>query len=251
MTTLPGRAGGFRFLVDANTARRQAAAILSERRFQVEPTPRPFAGVLSWFGARLRAFGRPFGWVARRLSSVLPGGGSVVWILLTLLGIGALAVAMRRLGVLRRRRLVATSTPSTKRLTADELEGMAGEAEGRGDLDTSVRLRFRAGLRRLADGRVINGPEQRTNGEIGRQLGLGRYTSLADRMDAVTYASSAATPDDVLRARTEWPTVVREGISQRIARSRSFPSNFAAGARPTGRGPVAQIKRRRFDRTHR
>lgn len=237
--------------MDPDEARRQAAAILSERRFQPERSPRPFAGVLSWFGARLRSIGRPFGWLARRLSSVLPGGGSALWILLTLAGIGALALTMRRLGVLRRRRRVTTSASASPRLTADELERMAADAEERGDLDASVRLRFRAGLRRLADGRVINGPEQRPNGQIGRQLGLGRYASLADRMDAVTYANSSATPDDVLRARTEWPTLVREGVAQRIARSRSLLFDPTAAGRPTGRGPIARIKRRRFDRTHR
>ena len=237
--------------VNPTEARRQAAAILSQRRFQVERTPRPLAGVLSWFGARLRSFGRPFGWFARRLSSVLPGGGSAVWILFTLLGSGALAFTMRRLGVLRRRRTAANDAVLSPRLTAAELERMATQAQGRGDFDASVRLLFRAGLRRLAEGRVITSPEQRPNGEIGQHLGLERYTSLAERMDAVTYANSSATSADVLRARTEWPGVVREGLAQRAARLRSVASDSTTPERPSGRGPVARIKRRRFDRMHR
>jgi hypothetical protein len=234
--------------IDPADARRQAEAILSERRFQVERTPRPFAGVLDWFGARLRTLGRPFGWLSKQLNSVLPGGGNVVWIVATLAGIVAVAVGARRVGLLRRRRKTAAASASVERLTADELDRMATDAETAGDLSLSVRLRFRAGLRRLADGRAINSPEQRPNGEIGRQLALASYSSLAHRVDAITYANAAASQDDVRMARDEWPNVVRVGTLQRDALRRNAPTG---PVRPSGRGPLARIKRRRFDRKHR
>jgi hypothetical protein len=234
--------------IDPADARRQAEAILSERRFQVERTPRPFAGVLDWFGARLRTLGRPFGWLARQFNKVLPGGGNLVWIMLTIGGIVIVALAARRVGLLRRRRTTEAASSSIERLTADELERMATEAEMVGDLSLSVRLRFRAGLRRLADGRAINSPEQRPNGDIGRQLALASYSSLAHRVDAITYAHAVASPDDVRTARAEWPNVVRAGIDQRAASRRSSP---IGPERPSGRGPLARIKRRRFDRNHR
>jgi hypothetical protein len=229
---------------DPAEARRQAAAILSERRFQEERTPRPFAGVLDWFGARLRTLGRPFGWLGRQLNSVLPGGGNVVWIILTLAGVVAVAIAARRVGVLRRRRKLAVSNAAVERRSADELDRLADEAEGAGDLNLSVRLRFRAGLRRLADARAINAPEQRPNGEIGRRLGIDSYAALARRVDAITYANAVAGVDDVQASRTQWPTIVRAGIAQhRAARQ---PESVDAG--PTGRGPLARIKRRRHRR---
>jgi hypothetical protein len=228
--------------IDPDEARRQAATILAERRFQPDRSPRPFASILDWFGARLRALGRPFGWLARQLNKVLPGGGSVVWIVLTLAAIVVVALAARRIGLLRRRRSAASASVSVDRLSADDLERLATDAEQNGDLNLSVRLRFRAGLRRLADGRAIHAPEQRANGEIGRQLNLAGYTSLAQRFDAIAYADAAATTDDVNRSRVEWPTIVRDGIDRREA-LRTSPS-----ARPTGRGLRARWRRRRFDR---
>ncbi len=229
---------------DPAEARRQAAAILSERRFHDEKTPRPFAGILDWFGARLRTLGRPFGWLGRQLNSLLPGGGNAVWIVLTLAGVLAVAVAARRAGVLRRRRSSVATSASVERLSAGELERRADEAERDGDLSLSVRLRFRAGLRRLSDGRAINAPEQRPNGEIGRKLALTNYSSLAQRVDAITYANAAAGFDDIHASRTQWPNIIRAGIDQQQASRRPTPSEPIPG----GRGPIARIKRRRLRR---
>ena len=47
--------------VDPEEARRNAEEILQDRRFQSDPAPRPFRGVLQWIGDRLEPIWNWFG----------------------------------------------------------------------------------------------------------------------------------------------------------------------------------------------
>lgn len=222
-------------LADSREARRAAAKILTERRFQTERAPQPLKGVLTWIGDRLRMLGRPFGWLIRQLNRLLPGGGNVVWIALLAIGLVLLGILTYRLISLRGRRLVQGESSAGGRETAAELDRLALEAEHNSDFALSVRLRFRAGLRRLAEQHVLRGPEQRPNSELSVHLDDPAFGSLATRFDQITYGVSGtagsartiapATSTDVTLAKQHWPGVVDRGVE--LARRRR------SGAPPT------------------
>ena len=195
-------------------ARRAAATILRGRRFQVERSPQPLRGALTWIGDRVRPLGRPFSWIVRQLNGVLPGGGSVVWIALVFVALAAATVIAIRFARARGRRAVAAERTTEPHRTAAELERLADEAERGGRLGEAVRFRFRAGLRRLGDGHALRIPEQRPNGDLVRQLEDPAFASLAARFDEIAYADRAGSASDVASAKQHWPTVITAGIAK-------------------------------------
>jgi hypothetical protein len=98
-------------------------------------------------------------------------------------------------------------------LDPDELERRAADAEGRGELDTALRLRFRAGLLRLADAGVLRLRPGLTNAAVSRTLRSRRFDELALDFDEVAYGGRPATPDDVAAARSGWPAVLEAARS--------------------------------------
>lgn len=199
-----GRAGGAE-------ARREAAEILDERRFHGSSVPRPLHGVLEWLGEKLRFLARPFDWLAERV----PGGPAALWI-----AIGGLVVALAvlvavRLGARRGGRLLdAAAVRRTSRAPDPaRLEREADDAERRGDLELALRLRFRAGLVRLARAEVIPGHEPLTSGQLRRLVRSQAFDRLALDIDEVVYGDAPASAEQVGRAREAWPRVLEEGRS--------------------------------------
>jgi hypothetical protein len=90
----------------------------------------------------------------------------------------------------------------------DELERLAAEAEYRGDLEIALRLRFRAGLLRLAQARVLPARPSLRTFEARRVLRDPRFDRLARDFDEVVYGRRPARPDDLVAAREEWPHVL-------------------------------------------
>lgn len=211
----------------ADDARRAAAEILRERRFQTEKSPQPLRGVLTWLGDRVRPLGRPFGWILRQLNKMLPGGGSVVWIAIVLVMLLIAATLVLRFARARTERAKGGETARGENRTAADLERQADEAEQSGRYGDAVRLRFRAGLRKLADQHAVRIPEQRPNGELVRQLDDASFSALAARFDEIAYASSSGGVTDVLTARDQWPKVIAAGVTK--ARQRQ------AGPEPVGK----------------
>ena len=215
----------------ADDARRAAAEILRERRFQTEKSPQPLRGVLTWLGDRVRPLGRPFGWILRQLNKMLPGGGSVVWIAIVLVMLLIAATLVLRFARARTERAKGGETARGENRTAADLERQADEAEQSGRYGDAVRLRFRAGLRKLADQHAVRIPEQRPNGELVRQLDDASFSALAARFDEIAYASSSGGVTDVLTARDQWPKVISAGVAK---------------ARQRQAVPVRPVKRRRW-----
>ncbi len=89
-----------------------------------------------------------------------------------------------------------------------ELERLAEEAEGRGELELALRLRFRAGLLRLARIEAVPQPETLTNGQLVRLLGSEHFGPLARDLDEVVYGGRAASRADLEHARAGWPLVL-------------------------------------------
>ena len=162
----------------------------------------------------MRPLGRPFSWVARQLNAALPGGGSVVWIALVLSAIAVTVAVVIRFARARSTESSNHSRPLQEMYSANELERLSDEAEGNGHFGEAVRLRFRAGLRRLGDGRAVRIPNQRPNGELVRQLDDPAFALLASRFDEIAYADRPGTPDDVINAKQNWPPVIAAGIAR-------------------------------------
>lgn len=192
----------------AGDARQQAAKILDERRFHESRVPRPLHGVLEWLGQKLRALARPFDWLADRI----PGGRATLWTALAALVVALAALVATRLGARRGGRLLDTAggRRSARAPDPDRLEREAAEAERRGDLDLALRLRFRAGLIRLARADVIPAHEPLTSGQLRRLVRSPAFDRLAFDLDEIVYGDRPASSEEVGRSRESWPRVLDE-----------------------------------------
>ena len=189
----------------------RAQRILEERRFQPEPTPRPFRRLLEWLRAPVREAGEAIGRTVEFLASPLPGGESTFWFLLALLVCTAAAVVATRMA--RRRSAVAVErarrSGSGPKLDPRRLEREAADAERRGDLELALRLRFRAGLIRLGLARAIPLRDSLTTGDVRRRLEQPEFDRLAAAFDEVVYGRRAPVQTDVEDARAGWPRVLK------------------------------------------
>jgi Domain of unknown function (DUF4129) len=186
----------------ADRAREEARAILAEDRFHETELPRPFAGVLDWLGGRLRA-------LADLLDPLVPGGDSVLWLLLAAAAaLLALAVATQ---LVRRRAPGSRAGGGRTRARRPDpaaLEREAEDAERAGDLERALRLRFRAGVLRLAERQVLDDPSSATSGSLVRRLGSKPFERAAASFDEVVYGRRAPTVEDVRLAREGWSAVL-------------------------------------------
>ncbi|MGI8480004.1 MAG: DUF4129 domain-containing protein [Gaiellaceae bacterium] len=184
-------------------AREEAQRILAERRFSETDLPRPLEGFLDWLGERLRPIGD-------FVDRVLPGGDNVVWLLL------AAAVLVLAVGVATR--LGGRRGPGAERvrgrgraqsaLDATALEREADAAELAGNLERALRLRFGAGVLRLAERQQLDDPSSITTGALVRRFGSDAFAAGARSFDEVVYGRRAPTPDDARRVREAWEAVL-------------------------------------------
>jgi hypothetical protein len=191
--------------VDPDQAREQAREILDGRRYKPADVPRPFEGVLTWLGDRLRPIGDFFSRVTESLPGKIVLGALLVGavVLLTWLLARHRAATSAVGGRARRRRDAERADPG-------RLERDADAAERRGELDLALRLRFRAGLLRLDRTGAIQFRPSITSGQVGRRLRLRDYDELAITFDAVAYGGRRASVADVSSARNTWPRVVEQ-----------------------------------------
>ena len=186
-------------------ARREAQAVLDERRFHGAELPRPFAGPLEWLGDRLEP---AIAWIDERGESV-PGGPIALW---TLLAAGVLLLAATFTSTTIRRRALAIERARRDALPATEdpraLEREAERAERDGDWERAVRLRFRAGLLRLDRRNVIVYRSSLTTGEVARAVGSPAFNEVGARFDAIAYGGRPAERDDAEHARRGWAEVL-------------------------------------------
>ncbi|HUA03701.1 MAG TPA: hypothetical protein VMB27_07330 [Solirubrobacteraceae bacterium] len=198
-------------LADADAARREAAAILRESRFHNPKVPRPLHGVLHDLGDVIGAVGRAVTHGVDSIGSGFPGGTVVVWIVLGLVLLGTIAYGARRYSrraLLREpgRGIAGRRGGGPER--AGDLEREAARAERDGRFEEAVRLRFRAGLARLAEDGAIRTARSTPNAELSRTLQSPDFDALARRFDEIAYGASAAGPDDADEARRRWGEVV-------------------------------------------
>jgi hypothetical protein len=188
-------------------AREEARRILAERRFRGTSLPRPFHGILDWLSRHLHFVARGWDWLAGHV-----GGADVLWAILGAAIVGLAVLAASRLAS---RRIAVEAGAATRAERAGEddpaaLERLADEAERRGDLEVAVRLRFRAGLLRLARAKALPRRPSLRTGEARRALHSPRFDRLARDFDEIVYGRRTPVPDDAAAARSEWPHVLEE-----------------------------------------
>jgi len=92
----------------------------------------------------------------------------------------------------------------------DDLDSGASAAEGSGDHETAVRLRFRAGLLRLARRGIITDYNAQTGRQLSQRLHSPTFDALARRHEVIVYGRDPATSSDAATARNHWPRVLVE-----------------------------------------
>jgi hypothetical protein len=198
-------------LESAAEARGRAREILSERRFQEPSRLRPFREPLEWLRDRLRSALEP---IVSRVAPHVPGGRSTVWTILALIVVALATVLAAR--VVRRRTAEAVQrvpAASTGPVDPRRLEREADEAEWRGDLERSLRLRFRAGLVRLQRADVLPARDSLTSGEVARRLRSPDFDRVAATFDEVVYGRRPADPADVTSSRAAWSRVLERAAA--------------------------------------
>ena len=188
--------------------RAAAAAIMDGPPYEEAAPPRPFRRLVDRLGDLIEPLGRPASWLAARL----PGGWYTVAVVLSVAVVLLAALVTARLGARRRGAVVERLRRSARREEVDpaRLEQLAVEAEERGELEAALRLRFRAGLARLARLRAVPQPENLTSRQLARALRSPRFAGLARDLDEVVYGGRRATAADLAAARAGWPEVLRE-----------------------------------------
>lgn len=199
-------------LADADAARRAAAAILKEGRFHNPSVPRPLHGVLHDIGDGLRSVGHAVTHAVDRVGRIVPGGAVAVWIVLAMALVAAISFLARRYSrraLLRESRRDGASRAGVE--TAAELEREAAGAERAGRYEDAVRLRFRAGLARLAEQGAIRTARSTPNAQLARTLHSADFDELTRRFDEIAYGASPAGSTDAEEARRRWSAVVSRG----------------------------------------
>jgi hypothetical protein len=184
-----------------------ARDILSDPRYHPRRAPRPFAGLFRRLGGLIVD---PIIRFFRGIGDLLPSVGTGPWLLLAAaVVVAAVAVTVKLSSGRGRQRFGGVhGGPDEDGIDPDELERRADEAEGRGDLDTALRLRFRAGLLRLDDAGVVRLRPGLTNSAVSRALRSPRFDELAGDFDQVAYGGRPATAAQVATARAAWPALV-------------------------------------------
>lgn len=186
-------------------ARAEAAEILGARRFRDTRPPKPLKGFLEWLGERTRGIESRLS----ELADVLPGGLLLLWLLVALLLAGISAIMALRAGRVRGRseRVFAPGADGDETI---ELLRAAECAESSGDLETALRLRFKAGIVRLGRRGALPLRPSLTSEDIAHRLRSPTFDDLAATFDRVVYGRRGARERDVAEARSGWRTIEAE-----------------------------------------
>jgi hypothetical protein len=196
----------------AERARKQARDVLAQSRFHPSAVPRPLRSVRQRIGKTLSTLGKPFEDAFEWVASWLPGGSSLLWALLAA-GVLAGAAALATRAAARRRQPGGPAEDERggrERLTAAQLLRQAELAERGGDLDTALRLRFRAGLLDLDSRELVDLRPALTNHELLREVPSPTLVDLVEGFESVAYGGRPAADVDLRDARDGWPRVPDE-----------------------------------------
>lgn len=192
---------------DSAAGSREAARdVLDDRRYTGTQVPRPFTGVLRWLGDRLR----PARDLVEDVADAIPGGPVTLWLVAAVLVSGA-AIALARRSIRRTARGAGGRVARAGRERPEDpraLEAQADRAEAEGDWQAAVRLRFRAGLLRLAAEDVLPYRPSLTTGEVSRALQSPAFDRVGRDFDAIAYGGRGARAEDAAAAREGWREIL-------------------------------------------
>ena len=197
----------------ATLARERARAILAESRFHSGPIPRPLHGLLHAVGNALESPLEALEELVSSLAAGVPGGTSTVWAALAaaVLALSAVLATRGARGALREPGGERAGAGAGRAPRASDLERDATAAEAQGRHADAVRLRFRAGLLRLAERELVDGAPSMLNAEVARALESEHFDRLASRFEEIAYGERQAGEEDVRSARREWSSVLGSG----------------------------------------
>ncbi len=190
----------------AALARGQARAILAEARFHSGPIPRPLHGLLHAVGSALESPLHALEELVSSLGALAPGGTITVWALLAavVLALSAVLATRGARRALRESYGGVGAAGAGAPVRASELERDAAAAEAQGRNAEAVRLRFRAGLMRLAESEVIEAAPTMLNGEVSRALRSEHFDRLARSFEEIAYGGREADAEDLIASRQDW-----------------------------------------------
>ncbi len=187
-------------------ARRSAERVLDAKKFRGNRLPQPFRGPLTWVSDRLSGvtdFFAPvfaFAWV------------QVVLFIGVLAGTGFVAMRLiKRRGRAALRRTRGDGHLVDPNLDPAELDRQADEAADAGDYQSAVRLRYEAGLLRLARSGRLDLRIATTARGAADQVGHPAMDRLTDDFERLVYGGRAATAGDVDAARNGWTEILGVG----------------------------------------
>ncbi len=143
------------------------------------------------------------------------GGGFAVplWLAVALAALAVVLGAVAARSAAARRVLEPgreRAGPAARRARPPSFEREADEAERRGDYAGAVRLRFRAGLERLADSGALRVHPALTAPGAARELRSSALVALASAYDEIVFGGRPALAADADAARSGWGEVLRE-----------------------------------------
>jgi len=190
----------------AALARGQARAILEQTRFHSGPIPRPLHGLLHAVGSALESPLHALEELVSSLGALAPGGTTTVWAVLAavVLALSTLLATRGARRALREPHGSGAAAGAGAPLRASDLEREAAAAEAQGRNAEAVRLRFRAGLMRLAEHELIETAPSTLNAEVSRALRSERFDRLARSFEEIAYGGREADTEDVVASRREW-----------------------------------------------
>jgi hypothetical protein len=132
------------------------------------------------------------------------------------LALAALLAARHSRRALAEEAAVDTAGPDGAPRSARDFEREAAVAERERRYAEAVRLRFRAGLERLAEREVLSVVGSTPNGDLARELHSARFDGLARDFDEIVYGGRAAEAQDAQRARSGWQDLLQALSARRV-----------------------------------
>lgn len=200
--------------IDSDAARTEARDILSGRGFHPSRAPKPFRGILRQIGEWLQPVTEPIRSLLDAIGDRITDWPIAFWVVPAAVVVLATVAVTTQL-IRRKSAVLGSGRMSGKLVTGEELdpaklEREATKAEGEGDFERAVRLRFLAGLLRLDDAGLLTFRPSITTFEVGALVRSATFTQLAADFDAIVYGGREAFEPDASTARANWPRVLQE-----------------------------------------
>lgn len=192
---------------DPAGARGRARSILASRQFHPRRVPRPLHGVLRTLGGWLRTVTGPIGRLWSRIAAHPAAVAALGAVVIALAAAATLTLGRRRAAFAGKQRQDGARGRAPR---PGDIERAADAAAHAGDFATAVRLRFRAGVLRLAERGAIPDRASLTTGDLRRRIRSRPFDDVAAAFDEIAYGGRPAAAVDDEQARAGWHRVLED-----------------------------------------